>query len=119
MPTVLLCDDSLFARTMTRKMLDQSGYEVVGEAEDGIECVEMYFKLKPELLLIDLVMPRCGGADAIKRIKADDPEARIVVCSAMGQDTLVKEAMEAGACGFVVKPARAEALREAVGHALR
>ena len=119
MQSVLICDDSLFARTMTRKMLDQAGYNVVGEAGDGEEAVEKFRELKPELLMVDLVMPRCGGVDAIKRIVAEHPGARIVVCSAMGQETLVREAMEAGARGFVVKPARAETLTAAAKNALR
>lgn len=119
MPTVLICDDSLFARTMTRKMLGQAGYDVVGEAEDGDEAVKMYRDLKPELLVIDLVMPRCGGADAIRQIRAEEPGAKIVVCSAMGQDGLVREALDAGARGFVTKPARLETLKSAVNDALR
>jgi len=119
MPTVLICDDSLFARTMTRKMLGQAGYDVIGEAEDGDEAVKLYRELQPELLVIDLVMPRCGGADAIRQIRAEKPAAKIVVCSAMGQEGLVREALDAGASGFVTKPARLEMLKTAVSDALR
>ena len=118
MPSVLICDDSLFARQMTRRMLTGAGFDVVGEAEDGEQAVERFRELKPDLLLLDLVMPRVGGAEAIRRIKAENPDARIVVCSAMGQDALVGEAMTAGALGFVVKPAKPDALRKVAGDAL-
>ena len=119
MATVLICDDSMFARQMTRKMVEATGCTVIGEAEDGEEAVEKFAALKPELLMVDLVMPRCGGTEAIRRIRASHPEARIVVCSAMGQDKLVKDALDAGAKSFVMKPARPEAIREAVTDALR
>ena len=119
MATVLICDDSMFARQMTRKMVEAAGLTVVAEAEDGEEAVAKYEDVKPELLLVDLVMPRCGGTEAIRRIRANNPDARIVVCSAMGQEKLVQDALSAGARGFVVKPARAEALRSAVEDALR
>ncbi len=118
MPSVLLCDDSMFARQMTRRLLDAAGWEVIGEAEDGEDVVAKYRELRPELLLIDLVMPHVGGVDAIRRIRAEHPDARIVVCTAMGQESLVREALDAGARGFVVKPVQADRLVEAVTHAL-
>ncbi len=119
MTKVLICDDSMFARQMSRRMLDAAGCEVIGEAEDGFGAVEQYCALQPELLLVDLVMPRCGGTEAIRRIVALHPDARIVVQSAMGQEGLVREALAAGARAFVVKPAKIEALKAAVGDALR
>lgn len=119
MPTVMICDDSMFARQVTRRILTGAGYEVVGEAEDGQEAVAKYRELKPQLLLVDLVMPRLSGTEAIRRIVAEDPDARIVVCSAMGQEGLVNEALKAGARGFVVKPAQPAALAEAADGALR
>ena len=117
--TVLLCDDSMFARTMTRRLLDDAGCQVVGEAEDGEEAVTKYRELQPDLLLVDLVMPRCSGTEAIRRIIAETPEARILVCSAMGQEAMVNEALAVGARGFVVKPAKAETLKTALADALR
>ena len=119
MTKVLICDDSMFARQMTSKLLRDAGCEVVGEASDGEEAVAKFDALRPELLLVDLVMPHVGGADAIRRIRANHPEARIVVCSAMGQEGMVKEALAAGARGFVVKPPKAEALQAALADALR
>ena len=119
MTTVLICDDSMFARQMTRRMVEAAGCTVVAEAEDGEQAVEKYEALQPGLLLVDLVMPRCGGLEAIKRIRARTPDARIVVCSAMGQEGLVQQALDAGAKGFVVKPAKPDLLKAAVGDALR
>ncbi len=119
MTTVLICDDSMFARQMTRRMVEAAGCTVVAEAEDGEQAIEKYESHQPKLMLVDLVMPRMGGLDAIRRIIAKQPEARIVVCSAMGQEGLVQQAIDAGAKGFVVKPAKAEALKTAVADALR
>ena len=118
MTTVLICDDSMFARQMTGKLLKDAGCEIVGEAADGAEAVARFADLKPELLLVDLVMPNMSGTDAIRRIRQDHPEARIVVCSAMGQEGMIQEALAAGARGFVMKPAKADALNKAVADAL-
>lgn len=119
MTTVLICDDSMFARQMTRRMVETAGCTVIGEAEDGEQAIEKFLALSPGVLLVDLVMPRCGGLDAIRRIVAQRPHARIIVCSAMGQEGLVQQALDAGAKGFVVKPAKLEALTAAVEDALR
>jgi two-component system, chemotaxis family, chemotaxis protein CheY len=102
--TVLICDDALFMRTMLRAILAAGDYEVVGEAENGRAAVEMYIRLRPDLVLMDMVMPLMGGLDALREIRAFDPGARVLMCSAMGQQALVDEAMEAGARGFVTKP---------------
>lgn len=118
MNRVLICDDSMFARQVTRRMVEHAGFQIAGEAQDGEEAVEQYRSLRPSLLLVDLVMPRLSGTEAIRRIMEEDPEARILVCSAMGQDQLVGEAMAAGARGFVVKPAQPEVLAEAMRVAL-
>ena len=102
--TVLVCDDAIFMRTMISDILQQSGFEVVGEAETGVEAVAQYRKLKPDLVTMDIVMPDMGGIDAVREITKFDPNARILMCSAMGQQALVVEAIQAGAKDFVVKP---------------
>jgi len=102
--TVLICDDALFMRTMLRGILAAGDYEIVGEAENGRSAVEMYVRLRPDLVLMDMVMPLLGGLDALREIRTFDPGARVLMCSAMGQQELVDEALEAGARGFVTKP---------------
>ena len=112
--TVLVCDDAIFMRTMISDILQQSGFEVVGEAETGVEAVAQYRKLKPDLVTMDIVMPDMGGIDAVREITKFDPNARILMCSAMGQQALVVEAIQAGAKDFVVKPFQPSRVLEAV-----
>ena len=106
--TVLVCDDAIFMRTMISDILQQAGFEVVGEAETGRQAVEKYFQLKPDLVTMDLVMPYRNGIDATREILRGDSKALVVMCSALGQETMVMEAIEAGAVDFIVKPPRAE-----------
>ena len=110
---VLVCDDALFMRTMVGDILSQAGYEVVGEAGNGAEAVERYKALRPDFVTMDIVMPDMGGIDAVREITRFDPRARIIMCSAMGQQALVDEALEAGAADFVVKPFQAGRVIEA------
>ena len=112
--TVLVCDDAIFMRTMITDILQQAGFEVVGEADTGREAVEKYRSLKPDLVTMDIVMPDMGGIEAVREICKDDPEARILMCSAMGQQALVVEAIQAGAKDFVVKPFQPSRVLEAV-----
>ncbi|HVP29602.1 MAG TPA: response regulator [Myxococcota bacterium] len=107
---VLIADDAAFMRQMIRDILEAEGLEVVGEAVDGVEAVEAFEQLHPDLVTMDIVMPRCSGIDAVKRILALDPGARIVMCSALGQETLVMEAVQAGAKDFIVKPFKPESV---------
>ncbi|HLU26624.1 MAG TPA: response regulator, partial [Longimicrobiales bacterium] len=95
--TVLICDDAIFMRTMLGDILRRAGFQVVGEAATGAEAVELYRQLKPALVTMDIVMPDMGGIDAVRAIVSEFPEARILMCSAMGQQALVVEAIEAGA----------------------
>ncbi len=115
---VLVADDARFMREMIREIIEPEGFEVVGEAADGVQAVESYQELKPDLITMDIVMPRCSGLDAVRKILAVHPEARVVMVSALGQESLVKEAMEAGARDFIVKPFKPErvlaTLRKAV-----
>ena len=116
--TVLVCDDAVFMRTMLSDILQQAGFIVVGEAETGARAVEQYRSLRPDLVTMDIVMPDMGGIDAVRAITAYDPEARIVMCSAMGQQALVVDAIQAGAKDFVVKPFQPSRVLEAVQRVL-
>jgi len=116
--TVLICDDALFMRTLVGDILQQAGFEVVGEAETGLQAVEKYKQLRPDLVTMDIVMPEMGGIDAVREITTYDPEARVLMCSAMGQQALVVEAIQAGAKEFVVKPFQATRVLEAVQRVL-
>jgi two-component system chemotaxis response regulator CheY len=107
---VLVADDAAFMRQMIRDILEAEGLEVVGEAVDGVEAVEAFERLHPDLVTMDIVMPRCSGIDAVKRILSLDPGARVVMCSALGQETLVMEAVQAGAKDFIVKPFKPESV---------
>jgi two-component system chemotaxis response regulator CheY len=102
--TVLICDDALFMRTMLAEILEQAGFEVAGQAATGAEAVDMFRDLRPDLVTMDIIMPDMGGIEAVKTIMREFPEANIVMCSAMGQQALVIEAIQAGARDFVVKP---------------
>jgi len=101
-------------RTMLIDILTQAGFEVVGEAETGLQAVEKYEALRPDLVTMDIVMPDMGGIDAVREILKIDPAARIVMCSAMGQQALVVEAVQAGAKDFVLKPFQPSRVLEAV-----
>jgi two-component system chemotaxis response regulator CheY len=116
--TVLVCDDAIFMRTMISDILQQSGFDVIGEAETGVEAVAQYRILRPDLVTMDIVMPDMGGIDAVREITKFDPNARILMCSAMGQQALVVEAIQAGAKDFVVKPFQPSRVLEAVQRVL-
>ena len=116
--TVLVCDDAPYMRKLVRRILEQGGYEVVGEAETGREAVEKYQVLRPDVVTMDLVMSDIGGLEAVRAIKEFDARARILVCSAMAQQSLVAEVLAAGASHFIVKPFQPSHLLEAVEHAL-
>ena len=115
---MLVCDDAIFMRTMISDILTQAGFEVVGEAESGSQAVEKYRALKPDLVTMDIVMPDMGGIEAVREICRTDPEAKILMCSAMGQQALVVEAIQAGAKDFVVKPFQPSRVLEAVQRVL-
>ena len=116
--TVLVCDDAVFMRTMVSDILSQAGFTVVGEAENGKQAVDKYKQLKPDLVTMDIIMPEMGGIEAVKQITQADPAARILMCSAMGQQALVQEALQAGARDFVVKPFQPSRVLEAVQRVL-
>jgi two-component system chemotaxis response regulator CheY len=119
MARILICDDAAFMRMMLKDILIKEGYEVVGEAVNGADGVEKYNSLKPDLVTMDITMPEMDGIAALKAIKASDPSAKVIMCSAMGQQAMVVESIQAGAKDFIVKPFQrdrvAEAIRKAVG----
>ena len=110
MARVLIADDASFMRQMIREIIEPEGYEVVGEATNGIEAVDLYKELQPDLVTMDIVMPKRSGIDAVKAILAENPTACVVMCSALGQETLVTEALQAGAKDFIVKPFKPESV---------
>lgn len=104
MKKVLIVDDAAFMRMAIRNIIEKNGFTVVGEAENGAAAVTKYKELKPDLVTMDITMPEMTGIEALKAIMAFDPEARIVMVSAMGQQSLVMEAIMSGAKSFIVKP---------------
>jgi two-component system, chemotaxis family, chemotaxis protein CheY len=116
--TVLICDDAVFMRTMLSDILTQAGFSVVGQAQTGAEAVAKYKELQPDLVTMDIVMPDMGGIEAVKVIVDEYPDAKILMCSAMGQQSLVVEAIQAGARDFVVKPFQPSRVLEAVQRVL-
>ena len=111
---ILICDDAAFMRMMIKDILTKNGYNVAGEAENGAKAVEKYAELKPDLVLMDITMPEMDGIEALKKIKASDPSASVIMCSAMGQQAMVIEAIQNGAKDFIVKPFQADRVLEAV-----
>ena len=118
MTRVLIADDASFMRQMIRDIIEPEGFEVVGEASDGVEVIEKFKELHPDVVMMDIVMPKRSGIDSVRGIIMMDPTARIVMCSALGQETLVMEAIEAGAKDFIVKPFKPEAVVSTLRKAL-
>ncbi|MGG0657945.1 response regulator [Rummeliibacillus pycnus] len=115
---ILIVDDAAFMRMMIKDILTKNGFEVVGEAGDGAQAVEKYNELKPDLVTMDITMPEMDGIAALKTIKEKDPGAIIIMCSAMGQQAMVIDAIQAGAKDFIVKPFQADRVIEAIQKAL-
>ena len=115
---VLVVDDAAFMRMMVKDILSKNGYEIVGEAENGMKALEKYQELKPDLVTMDITMPEMDGITAVKEIKKVDPGAKVVMCSAMGQQAMVIEAIQAGARDFIVKPFQEDRLLEAIRKAV-
>ena len=111
---ILICDDAAFMRMMIKDILTKNGYNVVGEAENGAKAVEKYQELKPDLVLMDITMPEMDGIQALKAIKAADPSATVIMCSAMGQQAMDIESIQSGAKDFIVKPFQQDRVLEAV-----
>jgi two-component system, chemotaxis family, chemotaxis protein CheY len=111
---ILIVDDAAFMRMMIRDILSKNGFEVVGEANDGLQAIEKFKELHPDLITMDITMPEMDGIHALKEIKKLDPNAKVIMCSAMGQQAMVIDAIQAGAKDFIVKPFQADRVIEAI-----
>ena len=118
MAKVLIVDDAAFMRMMVKNILGANGHEIVGEAENGVQSLEKYAQLKPDLVTMDIVMPELDGIEATKEIIRSHPEARIIMCTAVGQQAKVLEAMKAGARGYIIKPFQAPKVLEEINKVL-
>ena len=116
---VLIVDDSGYMRQVIRKHLENKGFEIVGEAQDGLEAIQMYSELKPDITTMDISMKKVGGIEATKKIKALDDKAKIVIVSALGEARFIKEAIQAGAHDFIIKPFTEERLISSITNALK
>lgn len=114
MARVLITDDAAFMRMQLKNIFESLGHEIVGEAENGQIAIDLYEELKPELVTMDITMPELNGVEAVKEIKKNHPDATIVMCSAMGQQQMVLEAIQAGAKDFIVKPFDQERIKQAI-----
>ena len=118
MGKILIVDDTLFMRTLLKNILFSGGHAIVGEAGDGEDGVAKYKELKPDLVTMDIVMPKLNGIEALKAIKEFDPAAKIVMCTAVGQEQMVKLAIKSGAKGYIIKPFQAPKVLEEVKNVL-
>ncbi|OZU90224.1 two-component system response regulator [Virgibacillus indicus] len=119
MAKVLVVDDAKFMRITLASILEKENHEIIGEAENGKDAIELYKKLRPELVTMDITMPVMDGIDAIRGIMAFDSNATVIVCSAMGQQKVVVEAIESGAKDFIVKPFEENHIFETIARVLK
>lgn len=115
---ILICDDTMFMRKILKELLVNNGYEVVGEAENGKVAVEKYDMLKPDLILMDITMPEMDGITALNKIMEKDSNAKVIICSAMGQENMVISAIRGGAKDFIVKPFENERVTQAIANVI-
>ncbi|MFP4016187.1 MAG: response regulator [Halanaerobiales bacterium] len=111
---IMIVDDAAFMRLTLRNMIEDAGYNIVGDATNGLEAVQKYHELKPDLVTMDITMPEKDGLEALKEIVSMDDKARIIMCSAMGQQGMVLEAVKAGALDFIVKPFNKDRIQTAL-----
>jgi two-component system chemotaxis response regulator CheY len=116
---ILIADDLSFMRMIQKEILGERGYNVAGEASDGIQAVEKYKSLRPDLVVLDITMPNMNGLEAMRKIFEFDPKARIIMCSALGQQNLIVDAIKAGVRDFIVKPFKPERILSAIEKALK
>lgn len=118
MAKIMIVDDAAFMRITIKNMLQKSEHEVVGEAENGRVAVEKYRELKPDIVTMDITMPEMDGLAALKAIRAEDPNAKVIMVSAMGQEAMVRDAVLNGARGFIVKPFKEDGILAAINKLL-
>ena len=116
---IVLADDLSFMRMVQREILEEKGYKIVGEASDGFEAIEKFTAFHPDVIVLDITMPNMNGLDAMHKIFEMDPTAKIVICSALGQQQLIVEAIKAGVKDFIVKPFKPERIISAIDKALK
>ena len=114
MAKIIVADDAIFMRATIKKMLETNGHTVVGEASDGAETIEKFTELKPDLIVLDITMPGMNGIEALKRIRALDSKVKIIICSAIGQQEVIAQAIQCGAEEFIIKPFKEEQLLAAI-----
>ncbi len=115
---ILVVDDAAFMRMMIKDILTKNGFQVVGEAADGVQAIEKYKETNPDLITMDITMPEMDGITALKEIKKVNPNVKVIMCSAMGQQAMVIDAIQAGAKDFIVKPFQADRVLEAISKTL-
>jgi two-component system chemotaxis response regulator CheY len=116
---VLIVDDAIFMRMKLKDILEKNGFQVVAEAQNGIEAIEKYKAEMPDLVTMDITMPEMDGITALKAIRQMDPKAKVIMCSAKGQQTMVMDAIQAGAMDFIVKPFDNDRVIESLNKAIR
>ena len=116
---ILLVDDAVFMRMKLKDILEKNGYEVVAEAQNGLEAIEKYMSEKPDLVTMDITMPEMDEVTSLKKIKEFDPKAKVIMCSAMGQQSMVMDAIQAGAIDFIVKPFDNDRVIESLNKAIK
>lgn len=115
---IMIVDDLAFIKLLLKDLIEKAGFRVIGEASDGEEAIDMYQEKKPDLVLLDITMPKMDGITALKKILALDPGAKIIMCSALGQQRLIVQAIQLGAKDFIVKPFRPERVISSIKKAL-
>jgi two-component system chemotaxis response regulator CheY len=116
---ILIVDDTAFMRDMLKDILIKAGHEVIGEAPNGLVAVEMYNILFPDVVTMDITMPEMEGTEALKKIRSQHPSAKIIMCSAIGQQHIVVQAIQAGAKDFIVKPFKPDRVIEAINRVVQ
>ncbi|OMF63295.1 two-component system response regulator [Paenibacillus sp. FSL R5-0490] len=118
MARILIVDDAKFMRVTLSSILKKADHDIVGEGENGKEAVDLFVNLKPDLVMMDITMPEMSGLEAVREIKRENPNAKVIMCSAMGQQKVVVESIEAGAKDFIIKPFDEGRVLEAVNRVL-